>query len=205
MVTVVDWKQTSNFCMCHFYYKLRSLCNWIEQTHLVIFDYIFYKILWKWGMFHCNWSHQFVVVTLEHFLSSYITWSLKSCQQFQCTLLKKTFFAMENIYITHFKITKYTYIQWFQTRILHIIVGTTPCYMKWKLQRCTFGKNKDETLLHLFCGRCKIQTYIKSITQLQLLWKNRNFIRQTFLILANKQDIVFRAAGSVYLARKLRI
>lgn len=150
MVTVVDWKQTSNFCMCHFYYKLRSLCNWIEQTHLVIFDYIFYKILWKWGMFHCNWSHQFVVLTLEHFLSSYITWSLKSCQQFQCTLLKKTFFAMENIYITHFKITKYTYIQWFQTRILHIIVGTTPCYMKWKLQRTIYVRLVKIRMRH-FC------------------------------------------------------
>ena len=68
-----------------------------------------------------------------------------------------------------FNISKDTYLQWFQTRILHRILGVKSLQFRMNITSdnlCTFCNEHEETLIHLF-WECKyskeIITYVSNI------------------------------------------
>ena len=95
---------------------------------------------------------------------------------------------MEKIFKLPFKVTKDSQLQWFQTKILHRILGTNHLCKKMKIvasERCTFCKEQTETIQHLFY-ECNV---------VKRFWDNlRTFIsEQCFGIQPawSKNDIIF--------------
>jgi len=59
----------------------------------------------------------------------------------------------ESIYSIPFQITRDTYTQWFQARIIHRILGTNSLLFKMNItntKMCTFCGSVEETLIHIF-------------------------------------------------------
>ena len=59
----------------------------------------------------------------------------------------------KNIHKHVFNLTKDTYIRWFQSRIVHRILGTKSLMFKMRIAAnnlCTFCNNEVENIMHLF-------------------------------------------------------
>ena len=72
------------------------------------------------------------------------------------------------IYSYVFKCSKDSYIQWFQTRIIHRTLATNSLLFKMKIvdnKMCTFCKCCEETLLHLFWECQKIQSLFQYLRE----------------------------------------
>ena len=116
------------------------------------------------------------------------------------------------IYSYVFHCTKDSYIQWFQTRIIHRILATNSLLFKMKIvddKMCTFCKCQEETLTHLFWECSKIQSlfeYLKDNIQ-----NFDNFFCCKSFILGSetndyKYDILFlELKRYIYLTRRKNI
>ncbi len=74
----------------------------------------------------------------------------------------------KHIFRTVFSITRDSYIQWFQVRIIYNILGTNSLMFKMKLLKhniCTFCKQCEETLMHLFWNCQKVKSLIEKINE----------------------------------------
>ena len=72
----------------------------------------------------------------------------------------------KKIYGLVFRITRDTYIQWFQTRIIHRILATNSLLFKMKIVNdilCTFCLSEEETLVHLFWNCNVVQTLLNCV------------------------------------------
>ena len=67
-----------------------------------------------------------------------------------------------------FNISKNTYTQWFQTRIVHRILGTKSLLYKMNILQdnlCTFCKENEETIKHLFWDCCFTQRIVNYVVE----------------------------------------
>ena len=102
---------------------------------------------------------------------TYNIFNAKFAEKPTCQTKWNTFFSLneldwEYIYSLPFKYSKDSYLQWFQTRIVHRILGTNSLLYKMNIKNdnlCTFCKMEEETLIHLFWNCYKIQDLLNKI------------------------------------------
>ena len=86
-----------------------------------------------------------------------------------------------------FKITKYSTVQWFQSRINHKILATNTLFYKMKLigdPKCTFCNKRDETIKHLLWECECVKRFLKET----ILW----LIQHGIHITLNEKSAIFR-------------
>ena len=99
----------------------------------------------------------------------------------------------KSVYSLVFDISKETYIQWFQYRIIHKIIGTKSLLFKMNIATdnlCTFCNEEIENITHLFW----ICRYTQEIIRFAIHFINRN--RQHLPIQLTCQDMILGITNS---------
>ena len=93
----------------------------------------------------------------------------------------------QKIFRLPFIITKNSKLQWFQTRINHRILGTNRSLFKMKITQsplCSFCRETDETIEHLFWECDHVQSLLQSIDNycMNILASSFNVKKQDFIL-----------------------